>query len=362
MDPAGDDDLDAAGGHHHLDDLALPELPERIRRRMDRLREELEDAGVALPAVGGTALLREIDRARFPRRHERRFPSYGGIVSIGDDAPVTAALDRLGTVRLPSPPEAARGIRQMADGVQSFAHVTSESAELVLLASPVGREIELVRLRRSLGPHAALVCRSVDGTVRVFGPRQIVVFDGTSWWTKPDAHDYAISVQRAMPDAPEVITQHILDFCVHTAGPGAGGTMLVWRLDGQAVADLDQRSTRMREPLPRSLPLTLPVAHSAIRHLLFQVDGAASVSPDGDVVEIGLHLRPSREAHQRIAVPTRSGTRHAAAQRCSFDVPSAIFFVVSEDGPVTVYVRGRAVASIDMATDETAEGDATAPA
>ena len=71
------------------------------------------------------------------------------------------------------------------------------------------------------------------------------------------------------------------------------------------------------------------------------------------MVEIGLHLRPSTEAHRDVEVPTRSGTRHAAALRTSHDVPGAVFFVVSEDGPVTVYVRGRIVASIHMDTDET---------
>jgi hypothetical protein len=339
---------------HRSDDDFVAQLPEHIRRRMGRLREELADAGVLLPVGGESGLLREIDRARFPHRHERHFPSYGAIVSMGDDAAAVAALDAMGAVRMAAPRESVRNVRQMADGVQSFARVRPDRAELVLLPTPVGREVELVRLRRSLGLDTALVCRSADGTVRIFGSHQIVIFDGTNWWTKPDANGYAQSVCRALPDAPDEVARQILDFCVHTAGPGAGGTMLVWCLDGDAVTTLRRRSTAMVGPLPIPLPLTLPVAHAAARHLLFQVDGAALVDPDGQIVEIGLHLRPSTEAHRSVLVPTSSGTRHAAALRTSQDVPGAIFFVVSEDGPVTVYVHGRVVASIDMATDEEA--------
>ena len=327
------------------------DLRTRLDRRKTRLRQELEDAGVALPATDESGLLREIDRARFPRRHERRFPPYGAIVAHRDAAGTSDALDDLGAVRMAAPRDAARDVRRMADGVQSFSFVRDGEIELILLPTPVGREIELVRLRRSLGPDTALVCRSDDAIVRVFDRQQIVIFDGTRWWTKPDAHEYTISVRRSVRRAPPELTQHILDFCVHSAGPGVAGTMLVWCLDDQALLQLRRRSVPTHQPLPIPLPLTLPVAHSAICHLLFQVDGAAVVDPTGLVVEVGLHLRASAEAHQTVDVPPDRGTRHAAAKRCSHDVRDAAFFVVSEDGPVTVYAGGRVVASIDITAD-----------
>jgi hypothetical protein len=321
-----------------------------LERRLTRLHDELEDAGVRIDGPRAMELLREVDRARSPRRHERRFPSYGAIVS-GEAAATLSTLDKLGAVRLKPLPGTDPGVRAMADGVQAFAFVRPDAAELVLLASPVGREIELVRLRRSLGPATTLVCRTDDAVVRVYRPGEIVIFDGTRWWTKPDARNYGLSVRRALPAAPLDVTQHILDFCVHTAGPGAGGTMLVWCLDPDTLDQLRNLSAHTRLRAAAELPLTLPVAHSAIRQLLFQVDGAAAVDPEGTVVEIGLHLRPSTSAHRSIPLPAFGGTRHAAAQRSSKDFPNAIFFVVSDDGPVTVFNDGRTIASIVMDTD-----------
>jgi hypothetical protein len=320
--------------------------------RLDRLREELRDAGAWSPHLAEIAFLKEIDRARYPRRHERRFPSYGAIVNVGDDDhEIAAALDELGAIRLEAPRDAARQVRPMADGIQSFAFIRPGAAELVLLQSAVPREVELVRLRRSLGSNATLVCRSDDGVVRVVERSQIVIYDGTRWWNKPDARHYAAWVARADPGAPVETTQHILDFCVHTAGPGPGGTILVWCLDDRAVETVHARSIRTRPTLPLDLSLALPEAHSAIQHLLSQIDGATSVGPAGEVVETGLHLRPSRDAHRRVDISGTTGTRHAAAKQCSFDVTDAVFFVVSDDGPVTVYSRGHTVASITLAAD-----------
>ena len=326
-------------------------LPEQVRRRMERLREELADSGIEVPPWQESPLLREIDRARFPHRHERRFASYGAIVTTDPESTI-AALRSLGALLRSAPKDAARQVRAMADGVQSFSLLTPGSASLVLLPEPVVREMQLVRLRRALGPTATIVSRTDDGTVRVFDQHQIVIFDGTRWWTKPDANGYTVSVCRAAPNAPQSTTQSILDFCVHTAGPGAGGTMLVWCLDGESVDGFRQRSFPTGHRVPLDLPLTEPAAHCSARHVLVQIDGAGTLDREGRLVEVGVHLRPSTRAHELVDVPAHLGTRHAAAMRTSFDVPTAVFFVVSEDGPVTVYARGETIASIHMDTDD----------
>lgn len=291
-------------------------------------------------------VLKEIERARFPHRHERRFPGFGAIVSAGDDSSIVDKLEALGAIRLIGRRPNSHLVREMADGIQSFALIRHETAELVLLASPIPREVELVRLHRSLGSDATLVCRTGDGVVKVVERGQISIFDGTRWLTKPDSHRYAATVRAALADAPPDVVQQILDFCVHTAAPAPGGTILVWCHDDAAIAATREASLRTHPELPFEMPIMIPAAHSALQHLLAQVDGAATVDRSGNVVEIGLHLHPSPAAHLAVNVSPLTGTRHSAAQLCSFDTPGALFFVVSEDGPVTVFGRGRVVASI----------------
>lgn len=327
--------------------MSLEQETLRIRRR-ERLRGELIDANLALPAASEDAVLAEIDRARFPRRHERRFPTYGAITAHEHHRDLTATLDALGAIRIRASPDAADDVRHMADGVQSFALIGPDSAELAVLATPAMREVELVGLRRSLGSSATVVCRWQDGTVRLVQRGQIAIFDGTRWWTKPDARTYTSSVCRAVPHAPVQVAQAMLDFCVHSVAPSPGGTILAWCLDDQSLHELRSRSISTRPPPAIALSMALPVVHSALRHLLSQVDGASAVDAAGDVIEIGLHLRSSVEADRAVQVSSSKGTRHAAAKRCSYDIANAVFFVVSDDGPVTVYVRGETVASIEL--------------
>ena len=121
-------------------------------RRLRRLSEELEDAGVF--EVIHDLLLSEIDRARFPGRHEGRFPSYGAIVAEDGvrTSEVDRALEAVGATRLDSGPLGHETVRRMADGIHSFALVRRSQLSLVLLASDVLREVELVQLRRGSVP------------------------------------------------------------------------------------------------------------------------------------------------------------------------------------------------------------------
>lgn len=332
----------------------------RVRRR-ERLRGELLDADLELPAESEAAVLTEIDRARFPRQHERRFPTYGAITAHNSHRELTDTLDALGATRLPASPDAADEVRHMADGVQSFALIGPDTAELAVLATPALREIELVGLRRSLGASATVVCRWHDGTVRLVQRGQIAIFDGTRWWTKPDARTYTFSVCRTVPDAPFSIAQAMLDFCVHTMAPNPGGTILAWCLDDQSLDRLRARSISTRSSPAIALSVARPVVHSTLRHVLSQVDGACALNRQGQVVETGLHLRASTESHTEVEVSPAKGTRHAAAKRCSYDIANAVFFVVSDDGPVTVYVRGETVASIELHAALDREQDADDP-
>jgi DNA integrity scanning protein DisA with diadenylate cyclase activity len=62
-------------------------------------------------------------------------------------------------------------------------------------------------------------------------------------------------------------------------------------------------------------------------------------SPDGVLRRLGVRLVPSRGSES--AVAALGGTRHTSGLRYSYDDPSAIVIVVSEDGPVSVLRNGQ---------------------
>lgn len=326
---------------------------ERFReRRRARLGEEMADAGLRLRLDGpvGAALLAEIDYARFPPVHEGEFPSYGAILLTGGGP----TPEDVGALVHPVLPGAEDVMRLMADGRQGFLLRRRGRIGLMVLPTPHDREGELVRLRRRFGARRfTAVHRTGAGVVRVFGLSGLAVWDGGHWWEKPYAGAYARALRRAVPAATADGAEAILEFCVHSMSPSPAGATLVWALDATLVARLGAAPARS---VP-SLALEDRANHGPLRQLLAQSDGAALLSPRAEVVEVGRYLPASSEAYAAAGVDPAQGTRHASATRFSFDTPDSVVFVVSQDGPVTVYFRGSVVASIRSRLHEESDGE-----
>jgi hypothetical protein len=332
---------------------------DRADRRRRRLREELADVGFVVPeGLDGELLLGEIDYARHPPRHEGMFPSYGALL-CADAVPDLAPYDRYGTGAT-----SVDTLRRLADGRQSFVLVEGDRVEVAVLDEPHEREVELVRLHRAF-PGITIVQRLTDGQVRVLGPDVILNWDGAHWWTKPYAESYLAGVGASVPGCSQMILRAILEFCVHTMSPSRAGAMLVWQLDRDDAEVADEpgeethhlRGTEESVRLPR-LSLLDAGTHGAVRQLLTQVDGATVVDADGNLRATGLHLAASVDAQRLVAVPRGRGTRHTAAQRFSFDEERTVVFVVSADGPVSVFSDGARIAAIDALDGEPAGTEA----
>lgn len=318
-----------------------------IDRRRLRLREELGDAGVRLDLDRPTSrqTLDEISYARFPHRHEGKLPTYGAFV-VSDDVDIHG----LGGVVIDGDGATLDTLRLMADGRRSFVVTGEHGCDLLTFATAFDRETEIVHLLNDKRDRDGIVVvqRPTDGLVRILGLDGLVVWDGTRWRNKPYASALAGDILRAVPGCPRPALEAILAFCVHDLGPAPAGAILVWDLAaGDRPAPLGH--TRHRQPpfrLPR-LTLLDRTSHSALRSLLAQTDGAVLVDHDATPEEACLRLTFSEHAERAVTSDVDGGTRHASARRFSFDERDTVVFVVSEDGPLTVYTRGDAIARLD---------------
>ena len=73
-------------------------------------------------------------------------------------------------------------------------------------------------------------------------------------------------------------------------------------------------------------------------------DGAMLIAHDGRLLAVNVILRASHASER--AVPPSGGTRHTSAARHTFDCPEVLAFVVSADGPVTVFSDGHRIADL----------------
>ena len=314
------------------------------QRRIDRLREELEDERVPLPTEGPFArvLLAEILYARRAPQHEGRPPQYGALVFEGvpdwDASPSPPTLISAEGVPL-------REMRRFADGRGSFA-VLAPAAQpgLVAFGSAVDDELAAVRLVRT---GAYVVQRMVRGTVRVCTGSGVTMWNGSQWLYKPLAEEYLRLVTRLAPHADVAVLGGLLELAVHTLAAARVGATLIWNLDGMATDDrrggLVEVTRTVSTP---QLSVTRRSHFAALRSALSQTDLATVVAADGSIGPIGARLDHTRAAAQ--LVPPLGGARHTSARRFTYDVPSVLAIVVSASGRVTIMSGGAVAAEIEL--------------
>jgi DNA integrity scanning protein DisA with diadenylate cyclase activity len=84
------------------------------------------------------------------------------------------------------------------------------------------------------------------------------------------------------------------------------------------------------------------------------------VGRGGQLLAVNVILLSEKASEE--AVPPMKGTRHTSAARHTYDCPDVLAFVVSADGPVTVFNDGKRIADLrgsDQLVPKTPERIAT---
>ncbi len=304
--------------------------PAQLRRLADQLEE---DAPGGMGAVRSPELvLAELDYAMRPTPHERRLPTYGAIVdpvvaSGGWEGPTT-----LHVARRPTESYADSDTRRFADGLASWVVRSHEGAnELVVFDRPVGSERDLVVLAAASG--ATVIQRHPSGLVRLAGTFGVLRFEGLAWHHEPPLSTWVDIIACGRNEGECCLFEDLLAFAVHDLGARGIGATLVFRPSSRSAPEVDSSHAA-----PPPLRIDAPSDLAPMHHVLGQIDGASFFDETGTLRQLGVKLLPSRDAEA--AVDAFRGTRHTSAQRYSWDDPSAMVVVISEDGPVTVMQAG----------------------
>ncbi len=316
-----------------MNDGRLPELT----RAHERLREELVDDGISLPGTPMEVdlILSELEHAWRPPVFENRTSVYGSFVLPGERSLVE--IDNLvEIVDLDMPIEQAR---RFSDGRSAFVVRNADgSTQLACFRRTVQYESDLVEIEQATG--AAIVQRTLMGVSRVFTPTGAVEWNGHRWRHRPSARVYLSSVRRAVPEAPRALLQGLLELAVHWLSPARIGATFLLDLDPK---DHDDHGLDMSAALPSpSLSVMQRHHYPALFAVLSQTDLATLVGFDGSVGSLGVGLRSSIASES--AIHLDEGMRHRSAARYTWDHAHTVAFVVSEDGPVTLFRRGEPIA------------------
>jgi hypothetical protein len=329
------------------------ERPRRVRPRQpskralqeQRLRQDLRRIG--LEARISQAFFKEILYAIHPPIHERRTPLFGALASL----PYEARSRLVGgtQLRLPFPISADFPLlwrtsdlplaRQMADGHKTMLVVDDTQRSVEIRALPDGAdELTFVQIQDRYGLSA--IQRTGSGKVKVFLPEALLVHERNSWMVKPYSRDMVWPIADF---GDRATAQRLLDLAVHVLSPSNTGATLAWCPDGQVDSTaLDLTGSHGLAPVP----LQSHDAYALIRSLASQNDRALVFGGRGELVRVGVSLRWDEAAN---CIPPTQGTRHTSALRASSTDPTLVLVVISEDGPVRVFIDGHNVASFSGA-------------
>lgn len=300
----------------------MPDSP--VERARIRLHHELEDLGIH--GVDG-AVLTELAHASHRQMHEGSLPGYGAIIQSESSAA------RTGMTAARTEFEDAERLRQLADGRTSFVERVGEDVALWMAARDI-TETELVHICRERDARAVRL--DPDGGLHILSADRIWSRRRNQWRRRPTAHSLYGQLLEATESRPgsDRVLQGLLDLAVHVLGPRDLGATLVW------LPDWSRRGCEQSLPAGGSTPLldmTDRTLDGAVTNLIRQHDGAALVAPNGSLWWVGAELA----APFTMASPGTGGMRHRSAARFSHLRPDAWVFVVSHDGPVSVFVDGR---------------------
>jgi hypothetical protein len=315
-------------------------------RRLQYLTSELQSIGVHRTL--NSRFLDEILYAMYPPVHERKVPLFGAMTRVPYGPEIYRVRGRTITaLQLSLPfslaprliplwsPTDTKAARESCDGQSAFLLIEPSEPPVVARLSDRADELYLSTLQREEGISTAQ--RTGDGKVKLYLPEFLATHDRNVWTAKPYSNEMAWPLAQLGNGR---VAQAVLDLAVHVLSPAGIGATFVWVLSGQPYkrAIFDEASAGRVEPLATAERQHFPL----IRSLAAQNDRAIVLDHSGAVVATGVGLKWSAPWE---GIQADGGTRHNSAAKSSHSDPEVTIVVVSADGPVSVFFRGRRIAS-----------------
>jgi len=280
----------------------------------------------------------ELARCLDPFVHEQAIRPYGAIV-----ARETPHLERLG--RIVETSGLARDvIRSLADGRHSLVLLVKDQApQLVLLHEPMDTDQDCAS--HAVWVDGVIVCNDGSGTVRIVTDSSVTVVEGRRWIAKDLVFEAADDIVQVVPAADADVVRRLLELSHHRISPNKFGATLLYVLTERPVT-LRRRDEGV-DMTALNLSVLKPADEPLLLHQARYRDGALLIGRDGCLLAVNVILRPTRASEQVVAVI--KGTRHTSAARHTYDCPDMLAFVVSTDGPVTVFCDGQRIADLKRA-------------
>ena len=281
----------------------------------------------------------ELARCLDPFVHEQNIRPYGAIV-----AREMPHLERLGRI-VDTTGLSREVIRSLADARHSLVLIVKgEPPQLLLLYERMDTDQDYAS--HAVWVDGVIICNDGNGTVRIVTDSSVTMVEGRRWIAKDLVYEAADDIVQVVPAADSEVVRRLLELSHHRISPNKFGATLLYLLTDQPLT-LRRRDEGI-DVTTLNLSVLEPADEPLLLHQARYRDGALLIGRDGRLLAVNVILRPTRASEQAVAVT--KGTRHTSAARHTYDCPDMLAFVVSTDGPVTVFCDGQRIADLKRAT------------
>jgi DNA integrity scanning protein DisA with diadenylate cyclase activity len=278
----------------------------------------------------------EIERCFSPVVHEGLRQPFGALIARDDD---------IGDLGEALEIQDINQVRGAADGINTVAYCAKgQRPRLLRLRNRIDSQDDCSSLAAWVD--GALVRVDRHGMIWVCSSEGVTTIDDRGGWTRPSTNKIVDVLRQLAPAADGRSLEALTKFAYSNLSPHRVGTTLLYSL-----TDVDGRAHQNDGESIEALQLNIRDRNdwATIEHQLRHTDGAAVIRRDGRVLRKGVILAASQEAAR---IRTKGGTRHNSACRHTFDRPDLLAFVVSADGPASVFSDGVYAASLVLPEGE----------
>lgn len=277
----------------------------------------------------------ELARCFSPQVHENQICPYGALIARDDD------VDKFGQLEDINDEEQ---LRNAADGKSTLRYSTKDkSRQLLRLKRPLNSQDECSALASWV--NGVVVRVSSNHVIWVASGDFVTTIDTKAGWNRPSTIQIVSELMQLVPDTDRDALSAIAKLAYARFSPEKIGTTLLYSL-AEDRADHQSAGTPMRN---RNLNAKNLADWPLIEHELKHTDGAAVFERGGLLLRKSVMLDPTP---QSTAIRTERGARHTSACRHTFDRSDILAFVVSADGPVTVFSDGVPSRSLILSEQE----------
>ena len=196
---------------------------------------------------------------------------------------------------------------------------------------------------RAMWMDGVIICNDDKGIVRIVTDSSVTKVEGRRWIATALVFEAAEDILHVVPAADLARRAPSARALSSPYQPGQR------RHDDHLPADrAEQPAGRRRDDGVRVEAMKLSVLDTAheplVLHQARYRDGAMLVGHGGQLLAVNVILLSEKASED--AVPAMKGTRHTSAARHTYDCPDVLAFVVSTDGPVTVFSDGKRIADL----------------